>query len=103
MKRAFFCAALFALLTACEQPLTPDGFQRRAERVYSDVNAGFGVAKRTGPKSFMARGDQVYILETAPLFGEYKTSKQSASDWFDVWREKLEKEAKARKKTLDGA
>lgn len=95
--------AIAILLVACEQPLTPDGFQRRAERTYSDVNAGFGVGRRDGLKSYMARGDQVYILETKPLYDQYKDSKKSASDWFEDWREKLEAEAKARRKTLDSA
>ncbi len=43
--------AIVILLTACEQPLAPDGFQRQAERVYSDVNAGFGVGRRAGLRS----------------------------------------------------
>jgi hypothetical protein len=90
-------------LWGCEQPLSPDVFQRRAERTYGEVNAGFGVARRSGQTSVMVRGDQLYSLDTSPLFAEYRQSGRSASAWFEQWQAKLEEDAKARRRSLDQA
>jgi hypothetical protein len=101
--RASSLMVAVVVLAACDTPLTPDLFQRQAERVYAEVNPGFGVARRDGAKSVMVRGDQVYILDTKAMFDEYKTSKRSASDWFDEYKTRLDREAKARRRSLDQA
>ncbi|MCC7381863.1 MAG: hypothetical protein IT384_08545 [Deltaproteobacteria bacterium] len=98
--RWLLALALGTGLSACEQPLTPDLFQKRAERTYAEVNAGFGVARRDGARSVMVRGDQLFALETEPLFSEYRASGRSASSWFDAWKEKLEADSKARRRSL---
>lgn len=101
MRALAIAAALALALGGCSRPLTPDQLQVRVERVFGEVNPGFGVASREGHKSVMVRGDQLHVIKTSPLFDAYKASGQSADDWLDGWRAQLETEAKARRRTLD--
>ena len=99
--RHLLALLLLVVAVACDRPLTPDQFQVRVERVFGEVNPGFGVGSREGAKSVMVRGDQVHVIKTGPLFEAYKASGQSGSAWLDTWRSTLEVEAKARRRTLD--
>lgn len=98
---ALALAAALGVLCACDTPLSPDLFQREVERTYVEAHPGFSVARRDGGRSVFVRGDQLYTIDTRPLFEEYKASKRSSSDWFESWREKLDQEAKARRRSLD--
>ena len=63
----FMRAALIVAVTAsaaCESALDENTFQRRAEKVFAEVNPGFGIMRRKGPRSTFVRGDQVYTLDT---------------------------------------
>jgi len=93
-------ALVLVLAAACDRPLTPDQFQVRAERVFNEVNPGFGVGRREHAKSIMVRGDQVHVIKTEPLFAEYKASGESSGDFLDGWRVKLEAESKERHRSL---
>ena len=101
LRTTLAIATCAVVVASCDQPLSPDVFQREVEETYVEAHPGFSVARRDGRKSVFVRGDQLYTIDTQPLFEEYKASKRSSSAWFDTWREKLDSEAKARRRSLD--
>jgi len=90
-------------LCACESKLDSERFQRKAESVYMDANPGFGIMRRKGTRSTFVRGDQVDVLDIAPLFLEYDASGKSASAFLEEWRQRLLAEIASRRRTLDTA
>ena len=76
--RHLLALLLLVVAVACDRPLTPDQFQVRVERVFGEVNPGFGVGSREGAKSVMVRGDQVHVIKTGPLFEAYQAAKRAA-------------------------
>ncbi|MBI4821943.1 MAG: hypothetical protein HY791_37140 [Deltaproteobacteria bacterium] len=94
---------LFLVASGCQPPLDANLFQKRAEKIFVDVNPGFGIARREGMKTTFVRGDQVFALDAGPAFAEYQAKKQPASDFFEAWQRRLEDEAKGRKRSLEQA
>jgi len=105
MVRAMRAApiALSLLVLACAEDLDEGAFQRKAEQIYAEANPGFGIMRRQGTNSTFVRGDQVYVLDSGPLFAAYRASKQSASKFLDAWRAKITAEAEARRRPIDEA
>ncbi len=85
---------------ACDAELDESLFQRRVEKTFSEVNAGFGIARRRGPISDMVRGDQIYSIDTERLYAEYEAGGKKTSSFFDALEARLSAEAKARRQTL---
>ena len=95
--------ALLALVGACETELDESMFQRRAEKVFTEVNPGFGIVRRKGAESTFVRGDQIYVLDTEPLYEDYAEGGKATSRWFERWQQKLEEEAARRRRPLEEA
>ena len=93
-----FAVALFG--ASCESELDPKMFQRRAEKVFTEVNPGFGIVKRKAMTTIFVRGDQFYELELASEYVTYESKGKKTSDFMDSFRVRLQKEADARKETL---
>lgn len=105
-RRTAFTAALLGaaiIAPACASEYDERGFQREAEKIYMEVNPGFGIMRRTGTKSTFVRGDQVYVLDVGPLYTEYKLSGASGSKYLEEWRKRLEEEVASRRRTLEQA
>ena len=95
----FICLSL----VACESELDQKTFQRRSEKVFTEVNPGFGIVKRKGMTTTFVRGDQFYELDLASAYLEYESNGKKTNAYLDKYRAKLTKEAEARKQTLDSA
>lgn len=104
-RRAWGVIAAVTMVSsiACETELDERGFQRKAERIFADVNPGFGIMRRVGMVSTFVRGDQIYELDAGPLYAKYKLSGVSGSKYLDGWQAQLEADAKARRKTMEQA
>ena len=106
MKRIFrqlFLALLVLSICACESELNKEMFQRRAEKIFTEVNPGFRIIKRKGMLTIFVRGDQFYELNLAEPFIEYEAKGKKTKPFLTAFRTKLESEAQSRKQTLDSA
>lgn len=90
-------------LWACESELDQKMFQRRSEKIFTEVNPGFGIIKRKSMTTIFVRGDQFYELELAAPYLEYESGGKKTNAFMDTFRAKLTKEAEARKQTLESA
>jgi hypothetical protein len=95
--------ALLLVASACARELNQDAFRREAEKAYMDAHPGWGIGRRDGLVTTFVRGDQVDKLDTKPMFEAYKASGKSGSSFLGAWIEEQEKEAKARRRTLEQA
>ena len=95
--------ALTLSIVACESELDPKMFQRRAEKIFTEVNPGFGIIKRKGMTTIFVRGDQFFELELASEYVTYESKGKKTSDFLEDFRARLQKEAEARKQTLASA
>ena len=96
------CVVAFASV-ACESELDPKMFQRRAEKIFTEVNPGFGIVKRKQMTTIFVRGDQFYYLELAAEYVQYEAEGRKTSAFLDKFRARLQKEADGRKQTLASA
>jgi hypothetical protein len=105
--RFFVRALLFAFavtgICACESELDQQMFQRRAEKIFTEVNPGFGIIKRRKTSTVFVRGDQFYELQIASAYMEYEAGGKKTSAFLDSFRNQLAEEASKRKQTLDSA
>src|SRR5215831_16934013 len=97
------CLLILLALASCTRVLDQDAFRREAEKAYMDAHPGWGIGRREGLVTTFVRGDQIDKLDTKPMFDAYKQSGKSGSAFLGAWIEEQEKEAKARRRTLEQA
>jgi hypothetical protein len=103
MRCARLALYLLPLVCACSRPLSPDDFRRQAEKAYAEANPGWTVGHRSGMSTIFVRGDQLDTLDIGSMFEGYQKSGMSGTAFFDRWVAEQEKEAKARRRTLEQA